>query len=507
MTDFNKTDVWLTLQQQQTQLAQQSMSALFAADPRRAQHYTIQAGELQLDFSKNIIDDAVLVNLLTLAEQADLSNNIEQLLLGEKVNYTEHRAAWHTALRDFENNHVNVEHELRQMERLAARISVSDIKHVVNLGIGGSDLGPALVVEALQPYHITTLKFHFVSNVDPSALDDILAEINPQETLFIVSSKSFTTLETLTNATVAKKWLSKHHLDLADHMYAVTTKPDVAERFGIKAERIMRFWDWVGGRYSLWSSIGFSIVLAIGMNNFKKLLRGAFNMDKHFASSPLRQNMPVIMALLSVWYVNFWKTQTQAILPYDQHLRLLPDYLQQLVMESNGKQARRDGSLSDEPTSPIIWGQVGTNGQHAFYQLLHQGTVLVPIDFILPVHGHNEDPKQQQLLVANCIAQSEALMLGKHDDSADNYYPGNRPSNTILMPQLNPQNLGALIALYEHKTYVESVLWRINAFDQPGVELGKQLTQDILIAMQDDTALAQHDSSTQAQINYVNTRH
>lgn len=502
MKHLKQTAIGQALIKAQAEISQHTLLSLFQSDVHRAARYTLTAARLHFDYSKNFIDAEILKLLLELAEQAGLKDKINALLQGAAVNYTEQKPAWHTALRDEERTDPEIAAELDKVSHWVSELSQKNFRYIVNLGIGGSDLGPALIVEALRPYRVNDWEFYFVSNVDPSALNSVLKMIVPEETLFIVASKSFTTLETLMNAKVAKTWIEMHGLKVENHFFAVTTKPALAENFGISAERIFKFWDWVGGRYSIWSSIGFSVALAVGFKNFSAFLHGAYEMDRHFMQADLAENMPVIMALLSVWYINFWGAQTQAILPYDQDLRLFPDYLQQMIMESNGKQARANGELSKESTAPIIWGQVGTNGQHAFYQLLHQGTVFIPIDFILPMQGHSVDVQQQALLVANCIAQSQALMLGKSAEKADKIYLGNRPSSTIYFDQLTPQTLGALIAAYEHRTYVESILWQINAFDQWGVELGKELTQTLLAAMTDDTMCAQQDASTQALIRY-----
>lgn len=491
-----------TLQADQQRWQQLHLADIFVQDKERFEKFSLTAAGLTLDYSKNLMDEQVMTHLLQLTEQAQVKSQLAKLFAGEPVNFTEKQPAWHSILRDSQQQPAEVKQAFQRAEQLVQWATAQQFKYVVNLGIGGSDLGPALVVEALAPYHVSDAEFYFVSNADPSDLGDVLERIDPQHTLFIVASKTFTTQETLVNAEVAKQWLQTHRVNPAQHMVAVTAAPARAQAFGIDATRILEFWSWVGGRYSLWSNIGFAIMLALGVKQFQQLLCGAYLMDQHTQQAPLAENMPVILALLSVWYINFWNASTLAIIPYDQHLRLLPSYLQQLVMESNGKSARNNGEISAEATAPIVWGQVGTNGQHAFHQLLHQGTHLVPIDFILPVSGHNADLEQQKLLVANCIAQSEALMLGKKSDDAHSYYPGNRPSNTILMRQLTPETLGALLALYEHKTFVEAVIWQINAFDQRGVELGKQLAQGILAAMQNPKQAATHDVSTQAQLEF-----
>ena len=505
------TNAWKELQKHYQQSKDQPIKALFDNDAHRAKTFSLDLPSLGffLDYSKNRIDTETLSLLTALAKQANLSGAIDDLFSGKPINFTEERQVLHTDLRQPEPT-AEIRQAFDKMADFVDNIhdktyrghSGETITDVVNIGIGGSDLGPHLVVDALKPYHIKGVQVHFVSNVDGHDISETLQNLNPETTLFIVASKTFTTIETLTNATTAKQWLINHFNDdisTDKHFVAVTASPSKAKDFGINSNNIFTFWDWVGGRYSLWSTIGLPIAIAIGNENFNQLLAGAHTMDEHFCSAPFAENMPVILALLSIWYTNFYHCQTQAIIPYHHNLRLLPDYLQQLEMESNGKSVTRDNTSVDYKTAPIIWGGVGTNGQHAFHQLLHQGTHIIPVDFIVALNAHNDLPHQQQLLYHNCLAQSQALMQGssldenlkdlKHNNELSEdkkqqlahhkVIPGNKPSNTLVMEELNPKTLGGLIALYEQKVFVQGIIWQINSFDQFGVELGKKMSQSL----------------------------
>ncbi len=528
---------WLQLQQERARYNTLTLEQLFTLDTARVQDCNIEAAGLRLDYSKNFIDRATRESLIKLAQEAGLPKAIIALLRGDHVNNTEKRAALHTALRSpcpvIDADAVDT--AFQRMQQLVERVhsgswlgySNDTITDVVNIGIGGSDLGPAMACHALKPFHTGHVRLHFVSNVDPSCLQDLLAHLNPARTLFIIASKTFTTLETLQNAQAARRWLLAATPDesaTARHFVAVSSAVNKPQTFGIHADNILPMWDWVGGRYSLWSAIGLPIALAVGMDNFKALLAGACDMDEHFRSAPLASNMPVMLGLLGFWYSHFWQASSHVVLPYDHYLRFFPDYLQQLDMESNGKSVNRNGETLPYTSGPIIWGSVGTNGQHSFHQLLHQGTHCIPADFILTLTTHQTGfEEQHRHLLANGLAQSQALMCGKTRITVENelraqgmseadiaflaphkVVPGNRPSNLIAMHALTPATLGALIALYEHKVYVQSVLWDINPFDQWGVELGKQLSGPIFNALSGiDSPL---DASTQDTINrYLHT--
>ncbi len=474
---------------------------------------------------------AFLTSALNKAWLVDAS--IAALFEGAEVNTTEHRAALHTVLRSADQNipaiseqQKKVNQVLKQMEGLVEKVHSGQwtgytnkpIKDVVNIGIGGSDLGPAMACQALRPYQVKQLRLHFVSNIDPADISEVLEQCQAESTLFIIGSKTFTTLETLQNAKAARNWVLKAGAideDMQKHFLAVSTNIKAALEFGVAKDNILPMWDWVGGRYSLWSAIGLSIALAVGMHHFRELLEGAADMDKHFQTAKLENNMPVVMALIAIWYRNFWGCTTQAILPYSQSLARFPAYLQQLCMESNGKSVNVQGESLDYQTEAVIWGEPGTNGQHSFHQLLHQGTQMAPVDFILPLKSHYSLRDQQRYLVANCLGQSRTLMIGKsleevkqqlHQQNvpeqtievlaAHKVVPGNRPSNTLVFELLTPKTLGALIALYEHKVFVQSVIWNINAFDQWGVELGKQLGGEISEALLTSEVLDDCDAST-----------
>jgi len=519
------------------------MRDLFATDTQRFDKFSLSYGDILLDYSKNRITDQTLALLLQLARDCEVENWRERMFSGEKINFTEDRAVLHTALRNRSNKPVFVDGEdvmpgvnrvLAQMRDFTERVrngvwkgySGKTITDVVNIGIGGSDLGPFMVCGALKPYSRPDLRAHFVSNVDGAHLAMALQRCHPETTLFIVASKTFTTQETLTNAHSARAWFlqaAKDEAHIAKHFVALSTNAPEVVRFGIDTANMFEFWDWVGGRYSLWSSIGLSIAMHIGMDNFEALLQGAFEMDEHFRNTPLKRNMPVIMALMGVWYNNFFGAQTHAILPYDQSLSRFSAYFQQGDMESNGKSIDREGHHVDYATGPIIWGEPGTNGQHAFYQLIHQGTNLIPCDFLVPMKTHYPMGEHHKILLSNVLAQTKALMSGKTEaearveleasgisgDALNSLLPhkvfeGNRPTNTILFDKLNPKTLGALIALYEHKIFVQGMIWNINSFDQWGVELGKQLAHMILprLEMDDHSATADLDGSTNGLIDH-----
>ncbi|MBY7734858.1 glucose-6-phosphate isomerase [Francisella philomiragia] len=504
-----------------------SLSHEFATDNHRVEKLSLKFENIYFDYSKNLVNDSILKSLLESASKSNLKNKIQQMFAGEKINSTENRAVLHTALRDLSNSPLvidgqdirkEVNEEKQRVKALVEKVTSGEwkgfsgkrITDIVNIGIGGSDLGPKMVVRALQPYHCTGLKVHFVSNVDADSLLQALHVINPETTLFIVASKSFSTEETLLNSISAREWLLDHYEDekaVANHFVAISSKLDKVEEFGINLEHCYKMWDWVGGRYSLWSSIGMSIAFAIGYDNFEKLLAGAYSIDKHFKETEFDKNIPVIMGLLASYYSCAYQSQSQALLPYDERLCYFVDYLQQADMESNGKSVNIAGKSVDYQTGVVLWGGVGTNGQHAFHQLLHQGNVFIPVDFIAVATSHHNYDNHQQALLANCFAQSQALMFGQSYDMVYNellnsglsevqakqlaphkVIPGNRPSTTILLDELSPYTLGALIALYEHKIFVQGVLWDINSYDQWGVELGKKLGKNILKAMSDDSS-------------------
>jgi glucose-6-phosphate isomerase len=541
MHELTETDAWKALQAHHLRIKDTHMRALFDADPQRFERFSLCFEDLLLDYSKNRITDETLRLLLDLAAARDLPGWIERMFTGEKINFTEGRAVLHTALRNRSGTPVYVDGEdvmpgvdevLRKMRGFTERVRSGEWKgfdgrsmtDVVNIGIGGSDLGPVMVTEALKPYG-GPLRVHFVSNVDASQIVETLAPLDPRTTLFLVASKTFTTQETMANAHYARRWLlaaaAGDGTAVAKHFVALSTNAREVTGFGIDAQNMFEFWDWVGGRYSLWSAIGLSIALCIGMDRFGELLAGAHAMDRHFRTAPLSENMPVILALLGVWYSNFFGAETHAILPYDQHLHRFPAYFQQGDMESNGKRVDRDGSVVAHDTGPVIWGEPGTNGQHAFYQLIHQGTRLIPADFIAAVNAHHAVTEQQRILFSNFLAQTEALMRGRNEAEAraelkaqgkseagieallpHKVFPGNRPTNSLVYPKLTPDMLGRLIALYEHKIFVQGVIWGINSFDQWGVELGKQLAQTILDELDAGESVSVHDVSTAGLMDY-----
>lgn len=501
------------LQQHYQTLKDVHMRDLFAADEARFDSFTLSAAGVLLDYSKNRITRETMTKLCQLAEKLQLAEKIEELFSGAKVNTTEHRAALHMALRNTSDETLvvdgvdvtgRVRQTLQQMGDFAERVRADcTITDIVNIGIGGSDLGPALVTEALSPYHNSHLRFHFVANVDGSHISEVLEKLDPASTLFIVASKSFRTQESIYNATTAKLWLIDRlgAEAVAEHFVAVTANHDAAKEFGITDERIFPIWDWVGGRFSVWSAVGLPVLLAVGMASFQDFLAGAHAMDKHFQTAAFDKNIPVILGLLSVWYINFFGTRSRAVIPYDYYLSRLPAYLQQAEMESNGKRVRHDGSLVDYQTSPVIFGTTGSNGQHAFHQMLHQGTHMVPVDFIIALQSHNPIREHHAHLVANCFSQSQALMQGNNQQSYKDI-PGNKPSNTIVLEKLTPHSLGAMLAMYEHKIFVQGVIWGINSFDQWGVEFGKQLANSIFTVFEERVIEPGLDSSTRGLISY-----
>lgn len=516
------------------------MRELFAEDPGRFQKFSLQFEDILVDYSKNILNEETLNLLLQLANEVELKNAIDAMFRGDKINQTENRAVLHTALRNRSNKPVLMDGEdvmpevnrvLDQMKTFSKNLrsghwkgySGKPIKNIVNIGIGGSDLGPVMVTEALRSYwsHITPL---FVSNVDATHIAETLKKVDPETTLFIIASKTFTTQETMTNAETARAWFLEktgRQGDVAKHFVAVSTNQEAVTAFGIAPENMFVFWDWVGGRYSLWSSIGLSIVCTIGFENFIQLLEGAHAMDNHFKDAPFEKNLPVILAMIGIWYNNFFGAASEAILPYDQYLHRFAAYFQQGNMESNGKSIDREGHQVLYQTGPIIWGEPGTNGQHAFYQLIHQGTKLISCDFLAPVISQNPIGDHHEKLLSNFFAQTEALMKGKteaevrtelakggmHEHDINFHAPfrvfeGNKPSNSILFKQLTPRTLGSLIAMYEHKIFVQGVIWNVFSFDQWGVELGKILAKKILPELQTPAPIAGHDASTNGLINY-----
>ena len=500
------------------QMAGIRISDCFESEPSRASDFRCTANGLVLDYSKHRINALSRQRLLELAKASELSADFDALTRGEAINITEERAALHTLLRGTRADenpqlHAEVKKTNAHLEQLVGQIhsgARSGFGHtpftdVVNIGIGGSDFGPKMVCRALRSEN-DILHTHFVANVDPQDLDETLAALNPQSTLFIICSKSFTTEETLTNALRARAWLlaaGASESDINDHMIAVTTNLDAASSFGVGPENCFPMWDWVGGRYSLWSSIGLPIALSIGYEGFIELLEGAYEMDQHFLNAPLEQNMPVVMALIGIWYINFLGAETQAVIPYDQALHQLPAFLQQLDMESNGKSVDIEGNQVDYATGPIVWGQTGSNGQHAFFQLLHQGTRFVPIDFIGSLETDDQTSEHHFALLTNMLAQANAFMNGDHSDGLLEYQtcPGNRPSNVILLDRISPRSLGALIALYEHKVFVQGAIWNINSFDQWGVQLGKRLANEI--SQNIDESTKDYDQSTQGLMKLV----
>ena len=542
MNSIDQINTWKALKKHHLEIADLHMRQLFDEDPQRFERFSLRLGEILFDFSKNRIVEETLVLLCDLARQAELAGWIEAMFAGEKINLTEDRAVLHIALRNRSNRSINVDGQdvmpkvNRVLEKMRAFSELvrggewrgytgKPITDIVNIGIGGSDLGPKMVCEALKPYAQPGLNVHFVSNVDSTDLVETLKNLNPETSLFLVASKTFTTQETMTNAHSARAWFLETAQDesaIAKHFVAISTNKEAVKKFGIDPKNMFEFWDWVGGRYSLWSAIGLSIALYLGMDHFEELLEGAHQVDQHFYTAPFEKNIPVIMALLGIWYNNFFDADSYAILPYDQYLAHFPAYFQQGDMESNGKRVDKDGHEVTYSTGPIIWGQPGTNGQHAFYQLIHQGTKLIPCDFLAAVNSHNPLGEHHDILLSNFLAQTEALMKGKTADEVrselaeEGYsgerlerlvpaktFPGNRPTNSFLYPKLTPQVLGSLIALYEHKIFAQGVIWHVNSFDQMGVELGKQLAKKILPELPGEAKIQSHDSSTNGLINII----
>lgn len=542
-TDFTTTNAYKYLADHFIDINQSSIKDLFAQDEQRFAKFSIIFDEILVDFSKNRINDTTLALLVQLAKECQLDEAIKAMYNGDKINQTEDRSVLHIALRNVANTPILVEGKdvmpevntvLAKMEKFSNTIISGEwkgytgksITDVVNIGIGGSDLGPVMVTEALRHYK-THLNLHFVSNIDGTHIAETLKAVNPETTLFLVASKTFTTQETMTNAHSARQWFldsGANQTDIAKHFAALSTNGKAVSEFGIDTENMFEFWDWVGGRYSLWSAIGLSICLGVGFDNFKQLLAGAHATDKHFAQAPFEQNIPVILGLLGIWYINFFNAETHAILPYDQYLHRFAAYFQQGDMESNGKHVDRNGKHVDYETGPVIWGEPGTNGQHAFYQLIHQGTRIIPADFIAPAQSLNPIGQHHPILLSNFFAQTEALMNGKTSEEVlaelkkagkteaeinilapFKEFDGNRPTNSILVKKITPFNLGALIAIYEHKIFVQGIIWNIFSFDQWGVELGKQLAQKIQPELAHNEPINSHDGSTNGLINQYKT--
>ena len=540
MEKLTASPAWQSLEAHQKIIASRHMREMFASDPQRFEKFSLECCGILLDYSKNRITEETLNLLLALAKQADVAGWRDRMFGGDKINNTENRAVLHTALRNRSGEPVYVDgadvmplvqRALAHMREFTGAVrsgtwrgyTGKQITDVVNIGIGGSDLGPVMATQALRPY-CSKLQTHFVSNVDGAHLAETLESLSPETTLFIVASKTFTTQETIANAQSARDWFLEKAGDpahVAKHFVALSTNTAEVRKFGIDPANMFIFWDWVGGRYSLWSSIGLSIALAVGMDNFDELLQGAYEMDQHFRQAPPERNMPVILGLLGVWYNNFFGAESHAILPYSQDLLRFAAYFQQGDMESNGKGVTRDGQPIDYATGTVIWGEPGTNGQHAFYQLIHQGTYLITTDFIAPIETHYPLHAHHHILLSNFFAQTEALMRGKTETEAraeleksglrgdalekllpHKVFPGNRPTNSMMFKQLTPRTLGALIALYEHKIFVQGIIWNINSFDQWGVELGKQLAQKIQPELADDAPVNTHDASTNGLINF-----
>ena len=546
MSQINQSPIWQSLNQHKKDIESISLREMFKSDPNRFNQFHIQFNDLLLDYSKHRISKETISLLVKLAKEADVEGWRNRMFEGEKINSTEHRAVLHTALRnqnispiisDGEDVMPRVKSVLKKMRRFSEEVRSGQwkgftgkaITSVINIGIGGSDLGPAMVCQALKAYGSKTITPYFVSNVDGADLSQALEKCNPETTLFIIASKTFTTQETMTNAFSARDWFLKAAKDnqhIKKHFVALSTNQHAVSQFGIDTENMFEFWDWVGGRYSLWSAIGLSIALYIGMDGFEDLLKGGFEMDEHFKTAPIEQNIPMMMGLLGIWYINFFNFPTHAILAYDQGLSKLAPYLQQADMESNGKFINRDGEHIDFHTGPVIWGEVGTNGQHAFYQLLHQGTEIVPADFIMPIESQyalgKDGNEHHKILLSNFIAQTQSLMLGKTYNEAraeiekqgyegediESFIPqktfeGNRPTSSILFKKLTPKTLGQIIAMYEHKIFTQGIVWNINSFDQWGVEYGKQIAKQVLPKLSEKTPTDNFDSSTNGLINYI----
>ncbi len=535
-----KTENWRKLSDHYKQSKGLHMKELFAKDPERFSKFSLRFQDILIDFSKNRITEETMQLLLGITQDVNLADSIEKMFTGDKINTTENRAVLHIALRNRANTPIMVEGKdvmpdvnrvLDKMKDFSLRLHSGEwtgynsqkITDIVNIGIGGSDLGPVMVTECLKPYAKDGMRVHFVSNIDGTHIAETLKQLHPETTLFMIASKTFTTQETMTNAFTARKWFIDHAGDdrhIAKHFVAVSTNAEKVKTFGIDTENMFEFWDWVGGRYSLWSAIGLSIACYIGFDNFTELLQGSYEMDIHFRSEVFERNVPVILALIGIWYTNFFGAETEVILPYDQYMHRFPAYFQQGNMESNGKSIDRAGRPVSYQTGPIIWGEPGTNGQHAFYQLIHQGTKLVPADFLAPAISHNPIGEHHPLLLSNFFAQTEGLMIGKGKEEvlSDLFeegknreeikrlwpyraFEGNKPTNSILFKQLTPRTLGSLIAMYEHKIFTQGVIWNIFSFDQWGVELGKQLAKKIVPELKHDHPVSSHDSSTNGLIN------
>ncbi len=534
---------WQRLEDLQSTISHLHMRDMFAAEPKRFARFSTQSCGIFYDYSKHLINDDVMQELFSLAKDRGLETQRDEMFDGATINSTEKRSVLHTALRNRGPSAVYINGEdvmpdvravLQKMRKFTDNVrsgnwrgaTGKEITDIVNIGIGGSDLGPCMAVEALKPYIQKGLNVHFVSNVDGSHLAEVLKKVDVETTLFIVVSKTFTTQETLVNADAAKAWflaaMDNDESLVAKHFAAVSTNQKAVAAFGIDTDNMFGFWDWVGGRFSIWSAVGLSLALAIGMNRFEEMLEGAFEMDQHFKSAPLESNMPVIMGLLGVWYRNFFGSSSQVIAPYDQYLSRFPAYLQQLEMESNGKSVNMHGAKVGYQTCPVIWGEPGTNGQHAFFQLLHQGTEIIPADFIVPAQTHNPVGNQHRLLLSNCFSQTEAMMRGKTAGEVGDelreqgmseqeietltpfkVFEGNRPTSTLLLYKIEPKTLGALIALYEHKVFVQGVIWGVNSFDQWGVELGKQLAKTVADEFDAGLLVSSHDSSTNGLMNHI----
>jgi len=538
-TDFTTTQAYKYLVDHYIDIASKSLKELFETDSERFAKFSLKFEDILLDYSKNRIDDETMALLIQLARECSVNKAIKAMFSGEKINATEGRPVLHIALRNRSNTPIlvdgkdvmpDVNRVLEQMKTFSEAIisgvwkgfTGKAMTDVVNIGIGGSDLGPVMVTEALRPYK-NHLQMHFVSNVDATHLVEALKGLNPATTLFLIASKTFTTQETMANAHSARDWVlagGANEQDIAKHFVALSTNSEGVKKFGIDTKNMFEFWDWVGGRYSLWSAIGLSIVLSVGYENFVELLAGAHAMDEHFRTAEFEQNLPIALALVGIWYNNFFDTETNAILPYDQYMHRFAAYFQQGDMESNGKHVDRNGNPVDYSTGPIIWGEPGTNGQHAFYQLIHQGTKMIPCDFIAPAISHNPLGEHHNMLLSNFFAQTEALMNGKSREEVVaeleksgkteqeieklapfKMFDGNRPTNSILLKEITPRSLGSLIAMYEHKIFVQGIIWNIYSFDQWGVELGKQLAGKILPELKDNSEVNTHDSSTNGLIN------
>ncbi|MEM6805700.1 MAG: glucose-6-phosphate isomerase [Bacteroidota bacterium] len=542
LNQINPTETrsWKKLSKHYDVMKSTHMRDLFALFPDRFEKFSLEFEDILIDYSKNIITEESLALLLSLADECELADSIIAMFAGGIINQTEKRAVLHTALRNRSNRPIHVDGKnimeevnevLDKMKVFADKLHSGEmigftgrpISSIVNIGIGGSDLGPVMVTEALKPYWKEGIEVHFVSNVDGTHISEVLKKVSPENTLFMIASKTFTTQETMTNARTAREWFLRTAIDetfIKDHFIALSTNQKEVEAFGIDPNNMFGFWDWVGGRYSLWSAIGLSIACTIGFDNFGALLEGAHAMDEHFRSSPFEENAPVLLALIGIWYNNFFGAETEAILPYDQYMHRFPAYFQQGNMESNGKYVGRDGKEITYESGPIIWGEPGTNGQHAFYQLIHQGSKLIPADFLAPANSHNPIGDHHPKLLANFFAQTEALMMGKKEhtvreeleDSGKSkeeidfltpfkVFKGNKPTNSILFRSLTPRTLGSLIALYEHKIFVQGAIWNIFSFDQWGVELGKQLAKKILPELEHNEQVKTHDASTNGLIN------